>query len=89
MVLRNLDDIITIPIPEEIVQKHKDGFDNIELPTDEYGNKTKSYNLFKDVKNSGHALLQNKDSPDEMFETAIHTSNEGTTSIHDALIAHN
>ena len=45
--IRNLDNIITTFIPEESVQKYKDELDNIELPTDEYGNKTKVYNLFK------------------------------------------
>ena len=48
--IRNLDNIITTFIPEESVQKYKDELDNIELPTDEYGNKTKGYNLFKKLK---------------------------------------
>ena len=48
--ITSLNDIITISIPEEIVQKHKDEIDNIELHTDEHVNKTKSYNIFKDEK---------------------------------------
>ena len=86
--IRNLDDIITIPIPDEIVQKYKDELDNIELPTDKHGNKVKYHNLFKDGKDIGPALLQNKDFPEEIFEAAINTSNASTTSVHDALIAH-
>ena len=35
--ITHLDDIITTPIPEEVLQKHKDGLDNIKLPTEEYG----------------------------------------------------
>ena len=86
--IRNLDDIITIPIPGEIVQKHKDELDNIELPTIKHGDKDKYYNLFKDGNDSGPAPLQNKNVPEEMFETAINTSNAGTTSVHDFLITH-
>ena len=89
MIIRNLDDIITIPIPEEIVQKHKDELDNIELPTDEHCNKTKSNNLFKDGNDYDPALLQRNIFSEEMFEATINTPNAGTTSIHDALIAHN
>ena len=32
--------------------------------------------------------MQNKGFPEEMFEAAINTSNAGTTSVHNALIAH-
>ena len=39
--IRNLDDIIIIPIPQEIIQKHKDELVNIELPTNNHGNKDK------------------------------------------------
>ena len=65
--IKNLDDIITILIPEEVLQKQKYGLDNIKLPTDEYGNKTKSYDLFKDGNNSCPSSLQNKYFPEEMF----------------------
>ena len=34
--IRNLDDMIIILLSEEIVQKHKDELDNMELPTDKY-----------------------------------------------------
>ena len=86
--IRNLYDIITIPIPEDIVQKHKDELNNIELPTVKHEEKDKYHNLFKDWKDSGPSPLQNKDFPEEIFEAAINTSNAGTTSVHDALIAH-
>ena len=86
--IRNLDDIITIPIPEDIVQKDNDELKNIEISTDIHGNKAKTYNLFKDGNDSGPSPLQNKDFPEEMFEAAINTSNAGTTSVHDALKAH-
>ena len=42
--IQHLDDIITIPTPDEITQKHKDELDNIELHTDKHGNKIRSYN---------------------------------------------
>ena len=62
--------------------------DNIELPTVKDKEKVKYHNLFKDWKDSGPSPLQNKDFPEEIFEAAINTSNVGTTSVHDALIAH-
>ena len=86
--IRDLDDMIIILLPEEIVQKHKDELDNIELPTVKHEEKDKYHNLFKDWKDSGPSPLQNKDFPEEMFETAINTSNAGTTSVHDFLITH-
>ena len=58
--IRNVDDITTIPIPEEIVQKNKDELDNIELSTDKHGNKVSFFNLFKDGNDSGPTPLQNK-----------------------------
>ena len=61
--IRNLDDIITIPIPEDIVQKHKDELDNIELPTVKDEEKDKYHNLLKNGKDSGPSPLQNKDFP--------------------------
>ena len=70
------------------MQKHKDELQNIEQTTDIYGNKTKTNNLFKVWNDFGPAPLQNKGFPEEMFETAINTSNAGTTSVHDALKAH-
>ena len=82
--IRHLDDIITIPISEDIVQKHKDELQNIEETTDIHANKAKTYNLFKDGNDSGPAPLQNKGFPEEMFKAAINTSNAGTTSVHDA-----
>ena len=57
--IRNLDDIITILIPEEIVQKHKDELDDIELPTVKHEEKDKFLNLFKNGKDSGPTHLQN------------------------------
>ena len=86
--IRNLDYIITIPIPEYIVHKHKDELNNIELPTVKHEEKGKYHNLFKNGKDSGPSPLQNKDFPEEIFEAAINTSNAGTTSVHDALIAY-
>ena len=86
--IRYLDDIITIPIPEDIVQRQKDELDNIELPTVKHEEKDKYRNLFKDGKDSGPAPLQNKEFPEEIFEAAINTSNVGTTSVRDALIAY-
>ena len=58
--IRYLDDIITIPIPEDIVQRQKDELDNIELPTVKHEEKDKYRNLFKDGKDSGSPPLQNK-----------------------------
>ena len=86
--IRNLDDIITIPIPEDVVPKHTDELDNIELPTVKDEEKDIYHNLFKDGKDSGPSPLQNKDFSEEIFEAAINTSNAGTTSVHDALITH-
>ena len=63
--IRNLDDIIIIPIPEDIVQKHKDKLDNIELPIVKHEEKDKYYNSFKDGNDSGSAPLQNKDVPEK------------------------
>ena len=86
--IRSLGNIIIIPIPEGIVQKHKDELVNIELPTDEHCNKTESYNLFKDGNDFGPTPLQNKDCLEEMFEAAINTSNAVTTSVHAVLKVH-
>ena len=72
-----------------IVQKHKDESYDIELPTGKHGNKTKSDNLFKDWNDSSPIPFQNKDFPEAFLEATINTSNTGTTSVHDALIAHN
>ena len=55
--IRNLDDIITIPIPQNILQEHKDESDNIEIFTDIYGNKAKTCNLFKDGNDAGPTPL--------------------------------
>ena len=87
--IRNLDDVITMHIPEEIVQKQKDELDNIALPTVKYNVKHIYHNLFKDGNNSGPVPLQNKYFPEEIFEATINTSNTGTTSIYDDLIVHN
>ena len=86
--IRNLDDVITMHIPEEIVQKQKDELDNIALPTVKYNVKHKYHNLFKDGNNSGPVPLQNKYFPGEIFEGAITTSNAFTKRVHDNLIAH-
>ena len=85
--IRNLDDIITIPIPKDIVQKDKNELNNIEISTDIHGNKGKNYNLIKYENDSGPVPLQSKYFSEEIFETAINTSNAGTTSVHDALQA--
>ena len=86
--IRNLDDVITIHIPEEIVQKQKDELDNIALPTVKHNVKHKYHNLFKDGNNSGPIPLQNKYFSGEMFECAITTSNACTKRVNDDLIAH-
>ena len=69
--ISNLDEILAIPIPEEISQKHKDDLDHIELPIDKHGNKMKSYNLYRGRNKSGYAPFQNKDFSEEMIEAYI------------------
>ena len=81
--VRDLDEVVTILIPEEIVQSDSWDLEDIEKKssfqnkTDDDGDtlRNKVYDLFTDVNDAGPAPLQNKDFPEETFEAAIVSSN--------------
>ena len=77
--IRHLDDVPTIPISEDILEKHDKDLDDLKLET--------MPNLYTDGNDAGPAPLQNKDFPEETFEAAIDTSNVKSSNIHDATIA--
>ena len=77
--IRHLDDVPTIPISEDILEKHDKDLDYLKLET--------IPNLYTDGNDAGPAPLQNKDFPEETFEAAIDTSNVKSSNIHDATIA--
>ena len=96
--IRDLDDIVTIPIPEDVIQSDKINLDNIEKKYSSFQDnndvngpilRNKAYNLFSDGNDAGPAPLQNKDFPEETFEAAIASSNAKSSNIHDAVIAQN
>ena len=94
--IRNLDEVVTIPIAEEIVQSEKSDLEDIEKTNSIFQTKkddngatlrNKAYNLYTDGKDAGPSPLQNKDFPEETFEAAIVSSNTKSSNIHDAVIA--
>ena len=83
--IRDLDEVVTIYIPEEMVQSDKRDLEEIEKTNSSFQNinfennatfRNKAYKLFTDGNDAGPAPLQNKDFPEETFEAAIVSSNK-------------
>ena len=94
--IRHLDDVVSISIPKEITQSDKSNLEDIEKTNSSFQNindeksatlRNKAFNLFTDGKDAGPSPLQNKDFPEETFETTIVSSNTKSSNIHDTVIA--
>ena len=72
--IRDLDEVVTIPIAMKIVQSEKRDLDDIEKENSSFQNKNddngatlrnKAYNLYTDGKDADLSPLQNKDFPEK------------------------